>query len=176
MIARSGRGRRRRIQKLRENFYMVQVTLTETPSGGLEAAFLRNPAIAASGISAARGGNQRHLLAVSIRCRERGSKRSRGSIAGSIAPTRKRRPWADAWTKSGGGAGKSYRESKRSWRNSTPVGRSFRRICRFASRERARIMATTTKQDYYELLGVGAQGAQKEIRAGLSEAGPQVSS
>ena len=37
-------------------------------------------------------------------------------------------------------------------------------------------MPTTTKQDYYELLGVGRKASQKEIRQSLSKAGPQISS
>ena len=36
-------------------------------------------------------------------------------------------------------------------------------------------MATTTKQDYYELLGVGRKATQKEVRGAYRKNGPQVS-
>ena len=94
---------------------------------GLEAAVLRNAAVAAGGFSSARRGHQRNLRAFSLGGRQRARPRPPGSTAGSSAPIRRKRPWAASWTKSAGGAAKSTSASSRNWHRSTRGGRSCRR-------------------------------------------------
>ena len=60
------------VQKLREDFYMVQVPLSETPSADWKRLVLRHAAGAASRFSSARGGNERRIAEVPLRRRKCG--------------------------------------------------------------------------------------------------------
>ena len=73
------------------------------PVGGLEAAILRSAAGAAAGISP----RSVEISGAFIRFRSESAsveRRRRGSIAGSTAPIRRKRPWAASWTKNASAA------------------------------------------------------------------------
>jgi hypothetical protein len=78
------------LQKLRDNFYLVQVQLTETPSADWKRLFYDTQQSPPAEFPPRAVEISGHLL------------RFRSS-----APTRKRRPWADAWTKSDAAVGKN---------------------------------------------------------------------
>ena len=119
-------------QKIRDNYFLVQVAITDTPARGLAAAFLRRAAGSAAGFSAAFGGNYRHAAAIQVRSRHSGSRRSRDrSLDGTSEPER---------SGDGGAHGRAETESGRdsargggTGRVERALGEACRRRERFAS-------------------------------------------
>ncbi len=95
------------IQKLREDLYMVQITLSETPSADWKRLFYETQQSPPPDFPPRVGGHQRNICALPLRGSPAWRPRPPGSIAGSIAPIRKKRPWAGGWTKSAASAAKS---------------------------------------------------------------------
>ena len=165
------------MQKLRENFYLVQVPLSETPSADWKRLVLRRAAVAAR-----RNFRRARWRSAGTCCAfvPMPQRRAENRLDRSLDRTRQSEGGGHGRAPGRGAAPASRRVAARTSRTGgpeRPLGETCRIAqLRFLNRAEIRSMATTTKQDYYELLGVRAQGGPKGNSPGLPQAGPQVSS